>query len=358
MICATLDELDFEYATAVADQSLRTMSREAVPPTPNNFEVWFNYSTGALPDLKRTIDILVGNKRRFDAAVNRDLFDTYIRSQAADHAAHDISGQLQTVLSTAREFLTTAITDNRSQIHALDGVASQVENNGDPRSIIASLVTELSKAAVRAVALEKHLTKTSKEMDQIRDSLKKSEERAKTDMLTGLANRRALNEFLRTTQIAAMEHGRPLSILLLDIDHFKKFNDNFGHQVGDQVLRLTADILRKSVREVDLAARYGGEELMAVFPNTELRTCEEIAESIRRSIADCRITRRSTGQVISSITVSIGVAQFQFGESIDQLIERCDRALYLAKQTGRNRTVTENELDHGSATARRVGSAA
>ncbi|MEA2830450.1 MAG: diguanylate cyclase, partial [Bradyrhizobium sp.] len=171
------------------------------------------------------------------------------------------------------------------------------------------------------------------------------EERAKTDTLTGLPNRRALDEFFRAAQIAAMEKGGALSVLLIDIDHFKTFNDNFGHGVGDQVLRLMAKVLRERVREIDLPARYGGEELIAVLPGAELATCEAVAERIRRAVSECRITRRSTGEDLPGVTVSIGVGQFQLGESMTDLIERCDRALYLAKRTGRNRVVTENELD-------------
>jgi diguanylate cyclase len=179
----------------------------------------------------------------------------------------------------------------------------------------------------------------------IRDSLNKSEQRARTDTLTGLPNRRALEEFFRTAQIAAMEKGEPLSVLLVDIDHFKTFNDDFGHGVGDQVLRLMAKVLRERVREVDLPARYGGEELIAVLPGAELATCYDVAERIRRSISECSITRRSTGEVLPSITVSIGVGQFRLGESMADLIDRCDQALYLAKKTGRNRVMTENDLD-------------
>jgi diguanylate cyclase len=142
-----------------------------------------------------------------------------------------------------------------------------------------------------------------------------------------------------------METGAPLSILMIDIDHFKKFNDSYGHQVGDQVLRLVAKVLQDSVRDVDLAARYGGEELIAVLPGADLRLCADVAESIRRRISEARLTRRSTGQEIASVTVSIGVAQFRLAEAADATIERCDRALYQAKRAGRNRTVTENELD-------------
>ena len=142
-----------------------------------------------------------------------------------------------------------------------------------------------------------------------------------------------------------METGAPLSILMIDIDHFKKFNDSYGHQVGDQVLRLVAKVLQESVRDVDLAARYGGEELIAVLPGADLGLCADVAERIRRRISEARLTRRSTGQEIASVTVSIGVAQFRLAEAAEATIERCDRALYQAKRAGRNRTVTENELE-------------
>jgi diguanylate cyclase len=142
-----------------------------------------------------------------------------------------------------------------------------------------------------------------------------------------------------------METGETLSILLIDIDHFKRFNDNFGHAIGDQVLRLVANALRERVREIDLPARYGGEELIAVLPGADLAACKAVAERIRRSISERQITRRSTGEIIPGITVSIGVGQFQFGEAMADLIDRCDRALYLAKKKGRNRVVSEKELN-------------
>ncbi len=148
-----------------------------------------------------------------------------------------------------------------------------------------------------------------------------------------------------------METGEPLSILMIDIDHFKQFNDSYGHQIGDQVLRLVAKVLQESVREGDLAARYGGEELIAVLPEATLDGCADIAERIRRRISDARLTRRATGEEISSITVSIGVAQFRLAESAEILIERCDRALYQAKRSGRNRAVSEDGVEGETAAA-------
>ena len=167
----------------------------------------------------------------------------------------------------------------------------------------------------------------------------------RTDTLTGLPNRRALEEFFRKARRSRRWSRTSRSARsLIDIDHFKRFNDEFGHGVGDQVLRLMAKVLREGVRDIDLPARYGGEELIVILPNAGLATAAAIAERIRRSVAECHISRRSTGEALPGITISLGVAQFQGGELMADLIERCDRALYLAKKTGRNRVVTESEL--------------
>ena len=351
-------DMDVEYATTVADRAIRSMSQQSVPVTPGNFSVWFDYAMGTSPALRKTIDILIGNKRKFDASINRELYATFVKQQS-DENTDDFPEQLQSLISSAREFLATAISDNRTQIEALgrvtsevtSDVASQAQTSSDPRSIIEKLVDELGKANARATALETNFVATTEELDRIRDSLKAAEERSNTDPLTGLANRRSMDAFFRSAQIAAMEGDEPLSILMIDIDYFKKFNDTYGHQVGDQVLRLVAKVLQENLRECDFAARYGGEELIAVLRGADLAACTEIAERIRLRISEARLTRRTTGQAISSITVSIGVAQFRLAESAEAMIDRCDRGLYEAKRLGRNRTVTENDIEGETAAA-------
>src|SRR6266478_5622419 len=116
-VTASFDELDFEYASSIAEKAVRSMAEQRVPPTPNNFHVWFKYTLGAPPVLKRAIDILIGNKRKFDAQTNREIYESYVGSKASDEAvAYDVSQQLHSVMSSAKQFLTTAIADNRTQM--------------------------------------------------------------------------------------------------------------------------------------------------------------------------------------------------------------------------------------------------
>ena len=321
------NESDLVHATSMAGRALQLMAQHRVAATPQNFEIWFKFSLGTMPELNKMINILIANKREFDSATNRSLFLNYIGAQTDWDATH--GDQLHKVLSSAQGSLATSITD--------------------PRAIVQDLTGALSKAMTRATTLQAHFNASLQELDNIRNHLAAAEQRSKTDALTGLANRHALDEFLRNAQIVAMESGEPLSIFLLDIDHFKTFNDQHGHQFGDEVLQLISRILRDGVRARDLTARYGGEELAGVLPGADLRVCSAVAERIRQAISKRQVTRRTSDKKLASVTVSIGVAQFVPGETLASLFERCDRALYAAKHGGRNRTVTECELPNDAA---------
>jgi diguanylate cyclase len=270
-------------------------------------------------------------------------YATYVRAQSETSTPSNAPEQLNRVVDSARRFLTASIADSRTQITALGKVSDDFKTTGDPKQIIEALVYELGKAISRASTLEADFVQTSQQLENLRVSLSEAEHRSKIDALTGLANRRSFDEFLRTAQMNAMETGEPFCIFMIDVDYFK-FNDLHGHQIGDRVLRLVSKVLQDSVREIDLVARYGGEELIVVVPGAGLAATKEVAERVRRRIADARLTKRTTGQEIGSVTVSIGVAQFRLAESSDALVERCDRGLYHAKNTGRNRTIAENEV--------------
>ena len=173
-----------------------------------------------------------------------------------------MSEELGAILLNVRNGLSDAVEDNRAQTRGLTDVGRSVQTSQDPHSVLVRLAEELDRATGRTLALEAKLVDASHEVEQLRADLNQAEARSNTDALTGLANRRALESFLRTELIKAMECGDPLSVFLVDIDHFKGFNDRHGHQLGDQVLRVVANCVLEGIRDEDVAARYGGEELM------------------------------------------------------------------------------------------------
>jgi diguanylate cyclase len=140
------------------------------------------------------------------------------------------------------------------------------------------------------------------------------------------------------------EDGGPLCILIGDVDHFKKFNDTWGHATGDQVLRLVAQCFKANTKGRDTAARYGGEEFVVALPQTTLANAITVAEHIRAAVESKKIVKRSTGETLGSISLSIGVAQFKLGEQISETLSRADACLYAAKRSGRNRVIGESAL--------------
>jgi diguanylate cyclase len=339
------EEFDIDYAASLAGRSVELMAKNEIPATPANFTLWFNFALGTIPRLNKTIYALLANKRKFDRSVNKGLYDTFVKQQVGALGGVEIPTEINSIIANARDHLAVAISDNRSQIQALDQVSSDLDRGQDAAVAIKRLQSELHDATSRAARTEARLAESSAELAKIKESLAEAELRSKTDALTGIANRHMLDQHLRSSLISAMEHGTPLSVFMLDIDHFKQFNDRHGHQVGDQVLRLVASVLRSCVRDRDLAARYGGEELIAILAGTELEECRDVAERVRAKISGAKITKRATGEDIGAVTVSIGVAQFVPGEAADTLIRRCDVALYEAKKQGRNRTVVADAAD-------------
>ena len=176
--------------------------------------------------------------------------------------------------------------------------------------------------------------------DYLRDNLDHSLELAVTDQLTGLHNRRYMNGQLEALVKRASLGGDPVAALLIDIDHFKKINDGYGHDVGDEVLQEFAVRLASNVRAIDLPCRYGGEEFVVVMPDTKLEDAERIAERIRLHVAGSPF-RVKGGSDLLTVTISIGVAAtIGLDDRPEALLKRADEGVYEAKASGRNRVIT------------------
>jgi two-component system cell cycle response regulator len=176
--------------------------------------------------------------------------------------------------------------------------------------------------------------------ERLRDNVQLSIEMAITDALTGLYNRRYMETHVGTLVDQAIARGKPLSVLILDIDYFKSINDTHGHDAGDAVLQDFAVRIRKSIRGIDLACRYGGEEFVVVMPETDMAVATMVAERLRRRIASEPFPIQKGARLIE-VTISIGIAALGSGDDAAAVIKRADQALYRAKRDGRNRVVPD-----------------
>src|SRR5262245_15195473 len=176
--------------------------------------------------------------------------------------------------------------------------------------------------------------------ERLRDNVQMSIELAITDALTGLFNRRYMESHVGTLVEQATNRGKPLTVLVLDIDYFKSINDAHGHDAGDDVLREFAIRIKKSIRGIDLACRYGGEEFVVVMPETDMAVATLVAERLRRRIASEPFPIQQGASKVE-VTISVGIAALAHGESAAAVLKRADQALYRAKRDGRNRVVPD-----------------
>jgi diguanylate cyclase (GGDEF)-like protein/PAS domain S-box-containing protein len=212
----------------------------------------------------------------------------------------------------------------------LDIVWRPVHDSNGNVVALQSWSRDITEAREYQRRLEEAERRLRREQEMLAQANRQLAELAATDTLTGLRNRGAFEERLEEEVGRARRHGRPLSLLLLDIDRFKEYNDSFGHLAGDGVLRSVGGILARNVRATDFAARYGGEELAVILPDTESKGALELAERLRKAVENAPWTDRS-------ITVSVGVASLGDGvESAKDLLDAADRALYRSKERGRN----------------------
>ena len=183
-------------------------------------------------------------------------------------------------------------------------------------------------------ALEDRLSLSKTEISNLQHSLEAIRAESLTDPLTGLGNRKYFDRSIETAVQAALANGEPLSLLMFDIDHFKSFNDSYGHLTGDQVLRLVGMSLKQTIKGQDITARYGGEEFAVVLPNTALRQALTVADHIRRAVMAKELKKKSTGEILGRVTISVGVSMLKPGDDTDAA-DRTRRCLPLRRQAQR-----------------------
>jgi len=338
-----------EQSAEYADAAVAAMAKHGVPPTPDNFTVWYNYCSGGMPDLVKAVSVIVGNQREFTMAVNEQIFSQFFGFDREGDAIRETSAKIEATVSQVLELI--AETNGNTELYgarlaSLSGKLNvQPSNNlAELRVVIAGVLQHTQQMAQQNKVLEQRLSSSSDTIRELRENLEDVRRESLTDGLTGVSNRKYFDAMLRELAKQAMESGEPLALLMLDVDHFKRFNDSFGHQMGDQVLKLVARTLTQCVKGRDMVARYGGEEFAVILPATQLISAATVAEQIRNTVANKKIVKRSTGEDLGRITLSIGAAVFDYGETLSDLIARGDEALYLAKRTGRNKVVTQDEL--------------
>ena len=330
------------------------MADQSIAPTPQNYALFTAFVADSNPELCSELRGAIAAGGPISADFLEDMHDRHFTFRRMQDAVIDAGGAMSRELGAVVKTLEAAERDTAAYGEALAGASGQLGSANDSAAVkrmVEGLVSATSRMQRRSRELERRLQETSQEVDQLRSNLEKVREEAMTDALTGVANRKRFDESMRKARRDADTKGEPFSLILCDIDFFKRFNDTWGHQTGDQVIRFVAACLSRFSREHHVVARYGGEEFGIVLPSTSIDEARIIADKVRSTVESKRLLRKSTNEDLGNITVSLGVSQFRDSESVECLIERCDTNLYKSKQTGRNRITVDATDANGASVA-------
>jgi diguanylate cyclase len=338
-------------AYGLARRVIEAMEESGVWPTPLNFEIWVHYLGDPEGPLGREIKRLLAASEPFTEATADMLAAEYLPRGRLTEEIRDAGRVLDRELSSVSEAIANAHKSQVTYGDTLDKAATSIESVGDGaglKAIVSGLTSATRKVQRENQTLEKRLDASTREVGRLREHLEQVRRDAMTDALTNLANRKAFDEHLEAACAQAESGGGALTLAVLDIDHFKRFNDTWGHQTGDQVLRYVASVMGRVASAPRIAARYGGEEFAMIFPQESHSQVESALEGIRKEIGSRSLRRRSTDDELGAVTLSAGFAQRRPGESASALLDRADAALYASKHAGRNRVTSAERLDEAA----------
>ncbi len=326
--------------------TLKNISQYKLPYNPISYLLWYEYATGRNEQLNKDMERVIKENKPITMSTIQELFKNHI----ADHQvvlAEKKAQKFQSILVEMTQYFSRSGSEIGAQANVLETCAMELNQSSSLEQItrITELIVLETKQIVESCrTLKSRLDSTVSENDTLSKEIEDVKQAVKTDMLTSLLNRRGFDRAMSQLLEKRITTREPLSVIMLDIDHFKQVNDTYGHLVGDNVLKMLSKLLKDCIKGQDVAARFGGEEFILALPQTIIEGAYTVAEQIRSNLQKIKWKIKDSGKSIGQISVSLGVALYRDGESIEAVIKRADAALYHAKNTGRNRTVTEFDL--------------
>jgi diguanylate cyclase len=323
-----------------AKQAFERLVRDGLRPTPDNYALYYYYYSDMNPNLKMAMDLLFTQHEKLSQEQCDDLYRTHLGLEAEHKMLKEVNTAIEREIGKVLAAIDVSSKDANKFSKTLDHFSGELTTTvslDQIREAVTKVVTETRVMTQQNERLQTQLSQTTQQLTETRYNLDQIHKESQTDPLTGVGNRKFFNHELFNVTTEARETDTPLTLLMIDIDHFKKFNDTYGHLV----LRLVARTLVENLKGRDIIARFGGEEFVILLPQTRIGDAEKVANQLRNSLSTKQIKRRSTQETLGGITISVGATEYYPGEETDGFIARADEALYKAKETGRNKVIAE-----------------
>jgi len=330
-----------ETAAEYLRLSLAKLGKLKLAITPVNYALVYFYVSGDDLELNARLDEMFADTSKWSDEQATELFSQYI-CQCSGVKNHAMEQELLLMVAQILGMVVDLAGKTALSSDELEEQVGKLAASKDPTEVISiasSIIAETRSFVDETRKFESSLRKSTQEIEQLKGKLDTARKQATVDSLTNLNNRRGFDTALADAIRNCQSSKKDFCLMILDIDHFKKINDTHGHLVGDKVLIGIARQLQNHMRGNDYLSRYGGEEFAILLLDTPITGAFTVAENLRRTIGRARLKHSTTGQKIGKVTTSIGVACYRPDETHEDLIERCDQALYRAKTLGRDRTV-------------------
>ncbi len=325
-----------------AQQAMKRLTADGLDPTPDNFAVYYAFCSGSNPNLKMAMDALIDQYGRLSQAQCTELFLAHLSLEAENKVLQNTSSNIEEEIKRVMTAIAQSAADATNYHETLtdfSGKLTATVSLEQIREAVTRVASETHVMAQQNQRLQAQLAHSTQELTEMRYNLDEAHKASLVDPLTSVGNRKFFDNEIARVIAEAEETNEPLSLLMADIDHFKKFNDAYGHLIGDEVLKLVAKTLVENLKGRDVIARYGGEEFVILLPQTTVQDAEKVGNQLRTMLGTKQVKRRRTNETLGIVTISIGAAQYVAKEGSESLIGRADAALYDAKQTGRNKVV-------------------